>query len=322
MIRRSIAAWLLLSAGCGGNGGGAPGAQPTPPPENLAADAFAVKSGYGDLAWGASRAQVLQSVDGAKPSAKNPDVLVRETKFEDLWPATEAYFFGEKGLEEVEIRIAPKRSPQEAASLGMALDRKFRGTHETSLADDQMYQLAWFGEDTDVRLTYDLRESATWGPVVTYAVRNAPRATPAPSGGGAVTPAAGGPPGRNFANAIRGARKSGLHLTGASAEPGRLTLIYGDATKGFEIIVTSDPKTGALLGYAELPRSPRKGLQRGAEAMLDKELLTSDVTKLTFGGKAGLENLVTVHFGGRHLQLDPKAPDILVGGSYASPASP
>jgi len=316
-------AWLLFAAtagaSCNGGGGGAPGAQPTPPPDNLAAAAFAVKSGYGDLAWGTTRAQVLEKVPGAKPSAKNPDVVVRDTKFEDLWPATEAYFFGARGLEEVEIKIVPKRSPQEAASFGRKLDRQFKGTHETSLADDHMYQLAWFGDDTDVRLTYDLRESAAWGPVITYAVRSAPRATPTPSAGGAVTPLAGGPPGKSFANAIRGARKAGLHLTGASAQAGRLTLIYGDVTKSYEVLLTADPKSGALIGYAELPGAPTKGLQRGAEAMIDKELLTSDVTKLTFGGKAGLENFVTLHFGPRYLQLDPKAPDILVGGSYAKP---
>ena len=318
-MRRATIGLLLAaaSASCGPGGAGAPGAQPTPAPTNLASDAFQVASGYSGLAWGTSRADVLKKHPDAKPSEKNPEILVRPSTIAD-WPATEAYFFGEKGLEEVEIKIAPKRSPQESAALGMALDRQFRGVHETSLADDGMYQLAWFGEDTDVRLTYDLRESAAWGPVVTYAVRTAPRATPVPSNG-AATPVASGAPGKNFGNAIRGARKAGLSLTGASAEPGRLTLVYGDATKAREIILTSDPKTGALLGYAELPRSPRKGLQRSAEAVLDSELESGDVTRLAFGGKAGFDHLVTLHFGARHVVLDPKAPNIYAGGSANRP---
>lgn len=319
-MRRAAIAFLLLAplaSSCSPGGAGAPGAQPTPPPENLAADAFEVASGYGGFAWGTSRAEVMKKHPDAKPSEKNPDVLVRPSSIAD-WPATEAYFFGAKGLNEVEIKIAPKRSPQEAAALGMSLDRQFHGVHETALADDQMYQFAWFGEDTGVRLTYDLRESATWGPVLTYALRSAPRAPPSPSATSA-TPVVSGAPGKSFGNAIRAARTAGLNLTGASAERGRLTLIYGDATRAVEILLTSDPKTGALLGYAELPRSPRKGLQRGAEAILDTELKSGEVTKLTFGGKAGLENVITVHFGARHVQLDPKAPDILIGGSYNKP---
>lgn len=319
MRRSVIGAFFLASlSACGpGDGAGKPGEQPTPAPENLASDAFSVESGYAGLPWGASRSEVQKKIPDAKPSAKNPDVLVRAGRIAD-WPMTEAFFFGERGLDEVEVKIEPKRSPQEAAALAISLDRKFRGTHETSLADDHMYQLAWFGGDTDVRLTYDLRESMTWGPVITYAVRTAARATPAVTAG-AGTPVAGGSPGKQLSAGIRNARKAGLSLTSASSEPGRLTLIYGDATKAFELIVTSDPKTGQLLGYVELPRSPKKGTQRGAEAVIDNELKKSDVTKIVFGGKAGLEHLVTVWFGARFVTLDPKAGDLLAGGSYAKP---
>lgn len=318
---RRFAIGLLLLVGvqaCGpGDGAGKPGEQPTPPPENLASEAFKVESGYAGLPWGASRSEVEKKFPDAKASAKNPDVLVRAGKIAD-WPMTEAFFFGERGLDEVEIKIEPKRSPQEAAALAISLDRKFRGTHETSLADDHMYQLAWFGEDTDVRLTYDLRESMTWGPVITYAVRTAARPTAEPTAS-VSTPSPGGSPGKQLSSGIRNARKSGLSLTSATAEPGRLTLIYGDATKALELIVTSDPKTGQLLGYVELPRSAKKGTQRGAEAVIDNELKKSDVTKIVFGGKAGFEHLVTVWFGSRFVTLDPKAPDLLAGGSYAKP---
>ena len=319
-MRRLVLGLLLAmsAASCGPNGAGKPGEQPTPPPENLASEKFDVGTGYEGLAWGTSREEVLKKHPDAKPSAKNPKVLVRASKIAGDWPATEAYFFGERGLEEVEIKIEPKRSPQEAAALGISLDRRFKGTHETSLADDHMYQLAWFGEDTDVRLTYDLRESMTAGPVITFAMRTAARPTATVSSAPS-TPSPGGSPAKQFSNGIRGARKLGLALTGASAEPGRLTLIYGDAQKAVELIVTSNPKTGEVLGYVELPRSAKKGNQRSAEAVLDTELKKGDVTKIVFGGKAGFEHLITVWFGDRFVTLDPKADNLLAGGSYAKP---
>lgn len=297
-----------------------PAAAPTPVPDFAAKEA-AVGSGFRALAWGATSEQVKKEYPDVEPGKKDPSVLVRETTALGK-PVTEAFFFGKTGgLEEVEVAYREKLSPHESAALALELDGMF-GVHQTSHADDHRYQFAWIGRDTEVRLTYDLRESVTFGPVLSYAVR---REAPAPSptatpGGGTVVK--GGSAGSRFAASVRAARKDGLHLVGAEASAGKLSLIYGDASRAVEISLAANPKTGELLGAAELARAPSPGaaVQRSAEAAIDAELASSEPRKLVSGGKPGLDDVLTLELeNGRYVQLQPGAPNLLVGASRNKP---
>ena len=65
----------------------------------------------------------------------------------------------------------------ESAQIAMKMDGQM-GPHEVVLADDNAYQYAWTGVGTEVSLTYDLRDSVAWGPVIAWGPLGA---APAPS---------------------------------------------------------------------------------------------------------------------------------------------
>lgn len=290
-------------------------------PDTFATKDASVGSGFRSLAWGSTRKQVKREYPDVTPGKKDPSVLVRETTAMGK-PVTEAFFFDEGGgLEEVEVAYREKLSPHESAALALSLDGMF-GVHATSHADDHRYQFAWIGQDTEVRLTYDLRESITFGPVLGYALRRE-RPEPAPPGAASATNVpAGAGAGARFAASIRAARKEGLRLVAAEATAsGRLTLVYGDSSRAVEISLAANPKSGELIGSAELPRaSAGTAVQRSAETAIDAELARSDPERLVFGGKPGLEDVLTLEFpNGRYVQLQPGAPSLFVGGSANKP---
>lgn len=275
-------------------------------------------AGYRDFAWGSTRDAVAVKHPDARPGKRDPTVLVRDVTLEGR-TATEAFFFdAKKGLVEVEIRYVPKRTPREAADLTRAFDKSF-GPHDVPLADENQYQAAWIGDAAEVRLTYDLREGIAFGPVVTWARRE--------GGGGAVAdatpsvvpsaaPAVGGAAtaGR-FAASVKETRGAGLHLVDVESSGGKVVLVYAGAAEAVEIALAADPKTGALVGTAALPRAVPGDpeVQARLEAALDEELAKSLPKTMTFGGPAGMKELVTVTFAnGRFLSIDPDAKDALV----------
>lgn len=276
-------------------------------------------AGYRDFAWGAARDEIAAKHPDARPGKRDPSVLVRDVTL-DGKTATEAFFFdSEKRLVEVEIRYVPKRTPREAAELTRGFDKEF-GPHDVPLADENQYQAAWIGDAAEVRLTYDLREQIAFGPVVTWARREGgggavPSATPsampsaAPAAGGAAT--AG-----RFAASVKETRAAGLHLVDVESTGGKVVLVYAGPSEAVEIALAADPKSGALVGTAALPRAvPAEGAatQARLEAALDEELAKSLPKTMTFGGPAGMKELVTITFAsGRFLSIDPGAKDALV----------
>ena len=274
--------------------------------------------GYRDLAWGTAREAVATAHPDARPGKRDPTVLVRDVTLEGK-TATEAFFFDASSrLVEVEIRYVPKRTPREAAELTRGFDKSF-GPHDVPLADENQYQAAWIGEAGEVRLTYDLREQITFGPVVTWARREGGGATVAvatPSAKPSAAPAAGGAAtaGR-FAASVKETRGAGLHLVDVESSAGKIVLVYAGAAEAVEIALAADPKTGTLVGTATLPRALPGELagQARLEKALDEELAGGLPRSMTFGGPAGMKELVTLTFAsGRFLSIDPNAKDALV----------
>ena len=256
--------------------------------------------------------QLLRKNPDAHPGQKDPKVLVKPTTITGQG-ATEAFFFDAAGaLDEVEVRYQPKRRPEESATLSINMDKMF-GPHEVTLADDNAYQEAWVGAGTEVRLTYDMRPAVPFGPVITYA-RRAERAPPKPAPSATATSAGPAGAGKAFGAGVKAAREAGMHLASVEARRGKLALLYQSAGEAREVALTSDPKSGALLGAAAIPSSPQPGAgQPRAEEAIDAALAAGEPVSLTFGSGA-LEGKATLTFaGGAWITLDPKAPDALAG---------
>ncbi len=288
--------------------GGSRGA-PSPTPES------AIPEGYRGTAWGTSREEIAKRNPDVKPGRKDPTILVRDATIAGKL-ATEAFFFDDRGLSEVEVRYLPKLTPQESGALGLKMDEMF-GAHETTLADEDAYQYAWIGNETEVRLTYDLRDETPFGPVVTYArTAPAPEASPSPSvaASATATAPASKEPGARFGAEVRAARRAGKRLLAVEGAPGKLTLVLGDAAATIEVSLTADPKTGALLGSASLPRAGLESAPKErAEKAIDAELAKGDPIRLTFGGPAGMSDLVTLAWeDDRFVSLNPREKDPLV----------
>lgn len=310
----------LAGSGCrrGGTHASA-GAAHTPTPRPT----VKVPEGYHGMSWGTPRARVEQSDPGLAPSKKDPKILVRDSSANGM-TGTEAFFFDANGgLEEVELRFSPKRTPKESAELGLTMDESM-GPHEVAAADDNGYQFVWQGTGTEVRLAYDLRDSVPWGPVISWAPASLSSAT-APTGGSPAstpgTPSVSGNPGPCFVSAIRTARSAGMHLNAVEGGRGRLTLVYETSGTAKEIALTADPKTGKLLGCATLPRAASSApLQFRAETALDEEVAHTEPVALKFGGPAALRDVITVQFkDGSWLSLQPGAGDALVARSGNTP---
>lgn len=312
LVRRAlvIGSLALALAACRNGGGGGAGS----PTATLAS---AVPEGYRGTPWGTSREEIAKKHPDARPGKRDPSVLVRDAKVAGK-AATEAFFFEAGALSEVEIRYVPKLTPQESGGLGVLMDGMF-GPHEIAHSDDDGYQYAWVGDSTEVRLTYDLRETVPFGPVVTYAqIEPVPveSAAPVASATPAKTPAKSDP-GPRFGAEVRAARAEGKHLLAVEGAPGKLTLVLGSAESAMEISLTADPKNGTLLGSASLPRAGLESSPKSrVEAAFDAELAKGDPIRLTFGGPAGMNDLVTIVFpGDRFISLDPKQKDPLVSAT-------
>lgn len=314
-LQCAIAALLLPIAACDRNAP-APAGGPEAPGR--------IPPGYEAFAWGTARERIAGAHGDARPGRDDPDVLVRDVRpgeggLRDA-TATEVYFFDAEGrLEEVEVRWQPKRTPEESAAIARALDARF-GPHLVAAADEHLYQFAWIGDDTEVRLTYDLRESVPFGPVMTWAARGgepeaAATALPAATEEGDAPQL----PGAGFAGHVRRARAAGLRLAAVEASRGKLLLVFSGPDSAVEVALASDPSDGRLLGSSALPRA-RLAVppMARAEAALDRELARGAPVGMTFDHPA--KGFVTLRFpAGRWVAFDPSAGDPLAGTSESVP---
>ena len=263
--RLTLAVLLVWLCGCppaGGPSDASPAVSPSPTPLG---ERF-VPNGYNGMSWLTPKAEVQRVVHNlTKPEGAQSNVLVREHELNGR-PAREAYFFNDDDLlVEVELRVAPKLTPEESAELAMWFDSRF-GPHGISRSDESRYQFVWSGADTEVYFTYDLTAAVPEAPHVNFTYRN-------PEAGTQTGPT----PAEQFAADALKALSDGWNVVEVIGGKTRFVLLLGKSGDRRKLMLELDPESGHTIGYKrETPYSTGVigSAQRDAERHLTVRLAT------------------------------------------------